>query len=188
MFCATAGQRGARPHCGCPFPAPLPPRLLGRSGSHSASRRAQVVPVGSSPVAYEASAAHQAAERRSEDSGVDPSQWEVKQDGVDAAAGRLVGHGRCAVGRACAGMLEHARDRTRGAASATWLADRLGAQACVHGPTPPFPCSYCLDCSGQRRRRGRRAARHCCRGDCQLKRSRPLSCVLVTDDFGGRGD
>ncbi|KAI7844878.1 hypothetical protein COHA_001531 [Chlorella ohadii] len=43
-----------------------------------------VVPVGSSPAAYEASVAHQAASRRSQG---DPSQWEVKPEDAAAAAG-----------------------------------------------------------------------------------------------------
>lgn len=46
----------------------------------------QVVPVGSSPAAYEAAAAHQAAARRSQG---DPSEWEVKPE---EAAGELEGH------------------------------------------------------------------------------------------------
>ncbi len=45
----------------------------------------QVVPVGSSPAAYEASVAHQAASRRSQG---DPSQWEVKPEDAVAAGGR----------------------------------------------------------------------------------------------------
>ncbi|PRW61089.1 hypothetical protein C2E21_0576 isoform B [Chlorella sorokiniana] len=43
-----------------------------------------VVPVGSSPAAYEASAAHHAAARRSQG---DPSQWEVKPDAAAEADG-----------------------------------------------------------------------------------------------------